>query len=59
MTPEIIENERAKFEAWAKSMNEGDRLKLSEDPDFEGEYEDSQIQAMWEGWIARASFLLG
>lgn len=54
MTPEQIEQERAEFEAWAKSAFIHINLTLVTKKDGTSEYAGKAARHMFEGWLARA-----
>ncbi len=54
MTPEQIEQERAAFEAWAKSAFIHINLTLVTKKDGTSEYAGKAARHMFEGWLARA-----
>ena len=54
MTPEQTEQERAEFEAWAKSAFIHINLTLVTKKDGTSEYAGKAARHMFEGWLARA-----
>ena len=54
MTPRQIEQERAEFEAWAKSAFLCINLTLVTKKDGTSEYAGKAARHMFEGWLARA-----
>jgi hypothetical protein len=43
-----LDEERAKFEKWARTKN------WSIKRDWEGDYKDEPVNGFWIGWLARA-----